>query len=270
MTATELMTALRERRPQTGLHIVDAHAHAGPYSLFFIPHSSPREMTEVMDRCGIATALISTNLAIQLDASAGNAETARAVSAHPGRFLGYLVVNPWQDPEAELARWQDDPRFAGIKVHPDLHHYRLDGPRYAPVWEYAERTGRPVLTHTWLGSEYDDLSHVAAVAERYPDARILAGHAGVRREAVDEAIALGLRHRNVHLEICGSRGHGLLIRRMADELGADRVVYGSDFPFIDMRTSLGRVVFAGLGETETAMVVGGNIRRLIGELAGTA
>jgi uncharacterized protein len=262
-----LVTALRERRPQTALRIVDAHAHAGPYSLFFIPRSTPAEMTRVMDRCGVSTALISTNLAIQLDAAAGNDETARTVTAHPGRMLGYLVVNPWQDPMAELARWQDDPRFVGIKVHPDLHHYPLTGPRYAGVWEYAERTGRPVLTHTWLGSDYDDLSHVDTVAGRHPGANIIAGHAGVRREGVDAAIALARRHDNVHLEICGSHGHGVLIARMVGELGPARVVYGSDFPFIDMRTSLGRVVFAELESADTALVLGGNIGRLVPALA---
>lgn len=270
MTAAEpvpgLLAALRARRPQTGLRIVDAHAHAGPYSLFFIPRSGVREMTRVMDRCGVATALISTNLAIQLDAAAGNEATARAVTENPGRMLGYLVVNPWHDPEAELARWGDDARFVGIKLHPDLHHYPLTGLRYAPVWEFAERTGRPVLTHTWLGSEYDDLSHVAAVAARCPGVQIIAGHAGVRREAVDVAIAVARRHLNVQLEICGSHGHSLLIERMAGEVGADRVIYGSDFPFIDMRTSLGRVVFARLSEPDAALILGGNISRLVPEL----
>jgi uncharacterized protein len=263
-----LVTALRERRPQHAYRIVDAHAHAGPYSLFFIPRNTAPEMVNVMDRCGVSAAIISTNLGIQLDASAGNSATAAIVDAHPGRMFGYIVINPWQDPESELARWADDPRFVGIKMHPDLHHYRVTGPRYAAVWEFAERTGRPVLTHTWLGSEYNDLSQVASVAERHPLAQIIAGHAGVRREGVDDAIDLARAHPGVHLEICGSQGHGTLISRMVDELGPSRVLYGSDFPFIDMRTSLGRVVFAGLSRPDTAMVLGGNIIKLVPQLAG--
>jgi hypothetical protein len=266
--SSPLITALRARRPQQAYRIVDAHAHAGPYSLFFIPRSSAAEMINVMDRCGVSAAIISTNLGIQLDAAAGNLATAAIADAHPGRLLGYIVINPWQDPEAELARWQDDARFVGIKLHPDLHHYPLTGPRYAGVWEFAERTGRPVLTHTWLGSEFDDLAQVSTVAQRHPLAEILAGHAGVRREGVDDAIDLARRHPNVHLEICGSHGHGTLISRMVDALGSSRVVYGSDFPFIDMRTSLGRVVFARLSGPDAAMVLGGNIMKLIPRLAG--
>jgi hypothetical protein len=263
-----LAEALNERRPQTAFRIIDAHAHAGPYSLFFIPRSSSAEMVAVMDRCGVETAILSANLAIQLDARAGNDQTARIVSAHPSRLLGYFVVNPWQDPAAEIARRAGDKRFVGIKVHPDLHHYPLTGPRYEPVWEFAEQTGRPVLTHSWFGSEYDDLSHVAAVAERHPLAHILVGHAGVRREGLDAAIALARRYPRTYLEICGSRWHGALIARMVAEVGSEQVIYGSDFPFIDMRMSLGRLVFAPLSDAEAAMVLGGNIAKLVPKLSG--
>ncbi|RIQ18993.1 amidohydrolase family protein [Jiangella rhizosphaerae] len=265
--AEELTRALRERRPQTAVRIVDAHAHAGPYSLFYIPRSSPEGMVAVMDRCGVRTALVSSNLAIQLDAASGNDATAAMIRRHPGRLLGYAVVNPWRDPVAELERWHGDHRFAGIKIHPDLHHYALDAPRYDPVWDYAEETGQPVLTHTWLGSEYDDLGHVARVAERRPGVRIIAGHAGVLREGIDRVIALAQDHPNVFLEICGSRGHGALLARMVDEVGAGRVIYGSDFPFIDMRTSLGRVIFAGLADADLTQVLGGTIAGLVPALA---
>jgi len=33
---------------------------------------------------------------------------------------------------------------------------------------------------------------------------------------------------------------------MVRALGADRVIFSSDIPFIDLRYSLGRVLFAGL------------------------
>jgi predicted TIM-barrel fold metal-dependent hydrolase len=258
-----LIDALHERRPQQAVQIIDAHAHVGPYSLFFIPRNDSDGLVRVMDRCGVRRTILSSHLGIQLDARAGNVETARAVDRHPGRIQGYIVVNPWQDPEAEIARWAGDPRFVGIKVHPDLHHYAVTGDRYAAVWEFAERTGRPVLTHSWLGSPYDDLRQIGQVAERHPEANILVGHAGVLREGIDEAIALARRFPHLYLELCGSHGHGELIVRMAREVGAERLVYGSDFPFIDMRSSLGRLVFAALDDDEKTMVLGGTIAGLL-------
>jgi hypothetical protein len=50
---------------------------------------------------------------------------------------------------------------------------------------------------------------------------------------------------------------------MVRELGTDQVVYGSDFPFIDLRMSLGRVVFADLTDAERAAVMGGTMLRLL-------
>ena len=260
-----LIDALHERRPQQAIRIIDAHAHVGPYALFFIPRNDSDGLVRVMDRCGVSRTILSSHLGIQLDARAGNEETARAADRHPGRISGYFVVNPWQDPAAEIAHWAGDPRFVGIKVHPDLHHYPVTGDRYAPVWEFAERTGRPVLTHSWVSSPFDDLHQIGAVAEKYPAARILVGHAGVLREGVDDAIALARRHPGLFLELCGSHGHGELIVRMAGELGAGRLVYGSDFPFIDMRSSLGRLVFAALDDADKTMILGGTIAALLGE-----
>ena len=259
----ELVSALSDRRPQQSVSIVDAHAHAGPYSLFFIPDHGAGAMVRVMDRCGVSRALLSSHLAIQLDATDGNAATAAAVDAFPDRLGGYLVVNPWQDPVAELARWGDDPRFVGIKLHPSLHTYPLTGARYAPVWEYAAARRCPVLTHTGHGSDYDDLLLVGRVADRYPEVTILAGHAGIAWTGFDRAIAVAARAPKVVLEVCGSFISGDDIARMVGELGPDKVVYGSDFPFIDIRTSLGRVLFAPISEAERAAVLGGTITRLL-------
>jgi uncharacterized protein len=254
--------ALIDRRPQTEVSIVDAHAHGGPYSLFYIPDSGPDAMVRVMDRCGVSQAVLSSNLAIQFDATAGNDMTAEAVSAHPGRLLGYLTINPWQNPESELARMSDE-RFVGIKLHPDLHHYPLTGPRYEAVWQFAAETHAPILSHTAAGSSYDGPEHVEAIATTYPDAVILAGHAGSTPPGYDAMTQVAARHRNVILELCGSWNHGVEISRMVDAVGADQVVFGSDFPFIDLRFSLGRVLFAQLSDADRAAVLGGTMTRLL-------
>jgi hypothetical protein len=253
LTADPLTDAVLGRTPIDGLDVIDAHAHLGPYSRFFIPDPSAEAMVRVMDRCGVRRAVLSSCLAIELDATAGNAATAAAVEAHPDRLAGYLTLNPHQDPEAEVARWADHPGFLGVKLHPSLHEYPVTGPA----------TGRPVLTHTWTGSSYDDPAMVAAVAERHPEVTILLGHAGAVPSGFDTVIELLYRHPNLYLEICGSYFTGRALERFVGELGAHRIVYGSDFPFIDLRYSIGRVLFANLPLAERATVLGGAFRALI-------
>lgn len=259
----DLRASIEERRPQRRIRIVDAHAHLGPYGLFFIPDNDAAGMVAAMDRCGVARAIFSSHLALQIDTTIGNRVAAAAVARFPERLAGYIAVNPWQDIERELATWADDPRFVGIKVHPDMHQYPLTGPRYRPVWEYAEATGCPVLTHTWYGSELDGVPAVRAVVDRYPRLTLLAGHSWVKPEGFDDAIETAREYPNVILELCGSFNHRKVIERMVAEVGAAQVAHGSDFPFIDIRPALGRLAFARLSPDDLAAVAGGTIERAL-------
>ncbi|MGZ0147512.1 amidohydrolase family protein [Kribbella sp. WER1] len=241
---------------------VDVHAHLGPYSLFFIPSPDAATMVQVMDATGTDVTVLAANRAIQQDAHLGNSQSLAAVDAYPDRIAAYAVINPWQDPERELARLADDTRFVGIKVHPSLHHYPVTGARYATVWQFAAETGCPVLTHSEHRSPYDSPVMFQTVAERYPGASVILGHAGITPPGVDEAIEAARRYGSLLLEVCGSQMTGPLIRAMVDQVGSDRVLFGSDFPFIDQRMSLGRVVCAPLTEAQRQDVLSGNARTL--------
>lgn len=248
------------RRPQH--RIVDVHAHLGPYSLFFIPEPDAATMVAVMDRTGTDVTVLSANRAIQQDAHLGNSQSLAAVDAYPDRIAAYAVINPWQEPERELERLAGDERFVGVKVHPSLHRYPVTGARYAPVWEFAESTGCPVLSHSEHLSPYDAPVLFQTVAERYPGTSIVLGHAGITPAGVDEAIEAARRYDSLWLEVCGSQMTGPLIRAMVDQVGSGRVLFGSDFPFIDQRMSLGRVVCAPLTESQRQDVLSGNARKL--------
>ena len=248
------------RQPQ--YRVVDVHAHLGPYSLFYIPDPDAATMVSVMDRTGTEVTVVAANRAIQQDAHLGNSQALAAVDAHPGRIAAYAVINPWQDPERELERLAADERFVGIKVHPSLHKYPVTGARYAAVCAFAEETGCPVLSHSEHRSAYDAPSLFEAVAAKYPRAPIILGHAGITPAGVDEAIEAAARYESLWLEVCGSQMTGPLIQEMIDRVGSRRVLFGSDFPFIDQRMSLGRVVCAPLTDGQRQDVLSGNARRL--------
>lgn len=256
-SGSDVRTAADERRP-VQRRVIDAHAHAGPYSLFHIPESDPASMVTVMERTGVDQAVLSTNRAIQEDSRRGNEETARAVSDFPDRLLGYGVINPWQDPLEELDRITGDPRFVGIKLHPDLHEYPLTGERYDAVWEYSARTGCPVLTHTWYNSPFDTPALLTDVAQRHGNITVLIGHSGAVPAGHEEAVRVAQELPGASLEICGSYMNARVLTSFVDRVGAGRVVYGSDFPFIDQRVSLGRLAYSALAPADLDAVLAGN------------
>ncbi|WP_163570157.1 amidohydrolase family protein [Fodinicola feengrottensis] len=133
-----LLAAMRAGQPLTGVDVIDVHAsiaHLGPYSPVlrsrlrrqrdgrrYAPYGRTRGGPVVASCDPVRRAQR------QLRDVAGR----RPV--FPDRIAGYAVVNPWQRPERELRRLAGEPRFVGVKVHPDLHEYPLTGAAYEPLW----------------------------------------------------------------------------------------------------------------------------------------
>lgn len=249
----------------SGLNIVDAHIHVGPYRSMFIPNPTADSIVRVMDRCGISKACVASHLALGPDWVRGNRYTAEAIAEFPDRLVGYAVPDPHYPSQitAELRYTFDDLAFQGLKLHPDGHSYPVDGPGYSPAWEFAAERNCPVLSHTYRGSPHCELERFDIVANRYPIVPIILLHSGALAEAFEVAIALARQHSNIYLDVSGSFMTGVWIARIVQELGAERVIFSSDVPFIDLRFSLGRVLFAPLSRAEHELVLGGNIRRLL-------
>lgn len=248
------------------VEIIDAHVHMGPYHKFYVPDNTAEDMLRVMDHLHIARSCVSSHLAISGDWYNGNRLTAQAVKQHPDRFTGYVVVSP-NEPEmadAELHRAFDEWGFKGIKLVPDTHLQPIGSAGYRPVFEFASARRAFVLVHTYHGSRFDDPQFFGEVAARYPTVPILMVHSGALTTGFNGAIDLVKKHPNLYLDVSGSFITGEWIRRMVAEAGADRVLFSSDQPFIDPRYSLGRVLFAGLSKQDLSLVLGGNIRRLLG------
>jgi predicted TIM-barrel fold metal-dependent hydrolase len=255
---------VREGGPIQGWDVIDAHGHVGPWFNFFTPNPDPETMLNIMDRCGVRMAVVSALLGVGPDAQPGNAEVVELTARHPDRFAGYAVFNPHHPGSlADVERTLAAPGVVGIKIHPDTHEYHVAEPGYAPMWELANDRHLPVLTHTFAGSPYSEPIEFDSIARRWPDAGIILGHSGATPAGHRQAITVAQTHPNVYLELCGSFTTGRWIRRMVDAVGAERVLFGTDFPFIDFRYGLGRVVFAGLTEAERRLVLGENARRLL-------
>jgi predicted TIM-barrel fold metal-dependent hydrolase len=255
---------------EAGLEIIDAHGHLGPYRNFAIPDPGADAMVRLMDRCGVARLGISSHLAIGAEWITGNRMTADAVARHPDRLFGYAVPDPHQPGRIreELTHCFDRLGMVALKLHPDLAELPIGDPGYGPAWEFAAERGCLVLAHTFHASRFCDPSALRPLAERYPGLPILLVHSGAQTAAFPGAIALARACPNVYLDLSGSFITGPWIAALVREAGADRVVWSSDIPFIDLRYGLGRAAFARLDPEALRLVMGGNIKRLLGSNGG--
>jgi predicted TIM-barrel fold metal-dependent hydrolase len=72
------------------------------------------------------------------------------------------------------------------------------------------------------------------------------------------------KHKNTHIELSGS-GHERvgIIEKAVREIGADRVLYGSDFTINEPAGVIARVKNAFLTEQDRAKILYGNVERLL-------
>lgn len=217
---------------------------------------------------------------------------ARAVARHPGRFVGFFMLNPMAPDAKERA----ERAFAELGLScaclfPAMHRYPLDHPSVAAVFEAAAAHDRVLFVHCGflsmesrtrlrLVNSFDfrcgDPLALAAVAGRFPTVPVIVPHfgAGFLREALMAAELCP----TIHLDTSSSNAWvkyvpGLTLtevfRRALNVVGADRLLFGTDsslFPPGWRRVIYGaqRTVLDELGieREERAKIFGENFDRI--------
>ena len=108
---------------------------------------------------------------------------------------------------------------------------------------------------------------IASLAARYPDVPIQMAHLGGARIRGVQDIR---PHENISIDTSGSQPIGGLVEYAVKELGADRVVYGSDVPGRDFSAQLGRIYGARLSASDRDKILYRNAHRLISLATGGA
>lgn len=251
--------------------VIDAHAHMGPWQAFAIPADpSAAGMVRRMDLVGVRCCIAAPHYGIGPDMVAANRIAEDAARSFPGRILPYCCVSPNVPAEAiiaELGRMllpRDRPIAVGIKIHPSMHAYPAVGERYRPMWEFAQEHAIPVLAHTWAGDPHCRPSAFLDVARRYPSVPIILGHSGGSWAGVDEALEAALARDTLVLDITASLLKQGLLERMVRTVGSERILFGTDLPFIDCRAQIGYVASARINDEEKRRIFGLNAAWVFG------
>ena len=245
---------------------IDAHAHLGDHGQFWMPRSGADQLVRRMDALGVERTALSANAAICSDFRLGNDLAAAAAAAHPGRIFFYAVANPHY-PDGlvrELERCAGRPGFVGVKLHSTTHNVALDSPAYDPTWAWAAERGLPVLVHFWTGHGLCGQDNVRQVAGRWPGVRLVLAHLGGFENSWRELLPLAGEFPGLWFDTCGSRhARGAIAKLVAGGL-AGRLLYGSDAPWIDPGSQLGKILYADIPGDAREAILGGNARRLFG------
>lgn len=165
-----------------------------------------------------------------------------AVARCPDRLIGFVGVDPAREGKEAtrtvIKRAVNDWGFRGVG---ELGNVDLLDPRCDAVYETCIELDVPLLVHVGipLPSMLLRRGHPFAldeVANRYPDLKIIAAHAGVPWTV--ETVAVAVRHPNVFLDLSAlpafdSRAVTVVLPWCRRQGLADRLLFGSDFPLVD-------------------------------------
>lgn len=192
---------------------------------------------------------------------------ARCVKKYPGKFIGFAAMHPdFEDVSAELDR-AVSLGLKGVKLHPDFQRFNADDERAMTIYEAAAERELPVLIH--MGDSRTDFSkpkRLANVLERFPSLVVIAAHFGGWSEWDSAAAVLGGgKYKHLWTD-CSSSLYALSpehAKRLIDAYGADRVLFGTDYPMWTATEELERFAEIPLTESEREMILHENAERLL-------
>ncbi len=154
----------------------------------------------------------------------------------------------------------EDLGFNGVKLHPTLHGYRLgDRGLVDPIFAAARDLGVIVTSHG-ASDLYNNPREFGVMAAAFPDVPLLMVHMGYFWEC-DLAIEMSRQHANLYLDT--SRAPIFEIAEAVREAGPDKVVWGTDSPFVDYELEFTKMARVSPDPADYELVVGGNISRLL-------
>jgi predicted TIM-barrel fold metal-dependent hydrolase len=228
-------------------------------------------LLSTMDSVGIARAMVVAGGVVDLDTlarqivagghvdtAADNDAVAAACAGSGGRLVPMYFGNPYGD-VAEYRRVAS--RYRGLELSPAVHGLRFDDPRLLAFVEVAAGLGHPVYV-VCLGRPGTRAGDLVTLARQFPAATFVFGHCGFI--GIDTyGIAEIAPQENIVAETSGC--FSVVARRAIDLLGAERVVFGTEYPLQHPSVELAKFAALRLSPATWQQVAWHNAHRLLGQ-----
>jgi L-fuconolactonase len=252
------------------MKVIDAHTHAWgadtdelPWQGEVLPPGwrgshTHEQLIADMDRVGVDESVVVTTPLYGRGPRA-NEYTMRSIEAHPDRLYGVALMDFFEDEATvreALRRVTGHPRMLGVRMHAALAYEAIPtdidrtgewilDERLAPVWDEAASLD----TCVFVFPKAEQLSMVERLAADHPDVTLVVDHMAwpdettSAREAPWTDFEDVAERDNVYVKVSSLPRssasewpyedlHGY-VRRLLDWFGAERLMLGSDYPWMD-------------------------------------
>lgn len=249
--------------------IIDTHLHLGNLAYLNMPSGSDDKIIDILKKNGVKKAVFSHH-GLLSTVEAGFDMLFDVLDEHRDFLYAYLVFNPNHEGLFldRIKKHISDPGILGIKIHPSWHQCYPHSEGYRRFWEYTSANGIVVLTHSWnpnvpnKAQKYSDPHFFEEVSRRYPAQKIILAHAGGRGEYFYKVMEILKRNENIYVDFAGDTFLPFIIDRYVEGVGSERILFGTDMPWIDVRYHISNILHADISDQDRQNIFGLNAERL--------
>jgi len=238
--------------------IIDVHTH-----YMYTSECDPIDaLLRDANTLGITTIFLMPYRALfRKDIRQDNLQILEVAKKNPGRIVPFVTVDPW-DGERAVQELKEYITLGakGLKLHPLTQGLPAHSELYHPLLDVAEKERIIVLFHTGT-PVYSQPLQVLELAQIYTKIPFILAHLGLGILWWD-AIRAVKRADNVYVDTAGQRLIPV-IRLAVRELGSEKILFGSDAPFLSLEVELKKILECGLSRDDINNILYYNALKII-------
>ena len=262
------------------MKIIDAHCHVYPdkiaakasgatgnfYRLQMEYDGSVSAMLEAGEKAGIYKYVIQSVATTPKQVRSINSFIRATVDAYPDKMHGLGTLHPESGDLKGDVEHLIELGLKGVKLHPDIQQFKLDDYRCLKIYELCEEHSLPLLIHTG-DSRYDfsNPNRLIPILDIYDRLTIIGAHFG-GWSMWEKASELLWNKKNFYVD-CSSSFYALSDEKIVEIIhryGADRVLFGSDYPMWNPKTEVERLKALPLTDNEKEKIFSLNAEKVFG------
>ena len=241
--------------------IIDAHVHIGKSARLQISVDG-EFLVRVADELGFDRICCTDLTALFYDMHEGNRLLYEEMRRFPDRIIGYASLHSTRfgaEALENLTRCREVYGMRGLKIY-STPEASIAEPWTIPILEKCVEFDWPVLAHT-TPSECEYLM------TRVPQCKFMMAHAGGQPFAFGDwnrAIMMAQHFEKLYLETASSTLDAGFVEKAVAALGPEKIIFGTDTPLLDPYAQRTKISETRIKAEERALIMGGNIQRLMG------
>lgn len=236
-------------------------------------YATTEKLLSDMDQNGICSAVI-----LQINPPNKNsADIMEEIVTKHERLYTFGSIHPFDDHIDDKIKHYMALHIKGWKLNPHVCGFSIDCKESMALIEKLSKTGLPILCCSGLGLpqeviatsipskqtkkdvENQRLDKYEKVLEAFPNTTFILAHSGCFE--FEKMVSILKKYKHVYTDISVQPAEH--IKTLIQEIGAERILFGTDYPFVTQAFSILSVLRATQKEDERTLIFSKNAKRLL-------